>query len=40
MWYFICVLCACILSYGIAMCGKNIGIGLIELARALRKEKK
>lgn len=40
MWYFICVLCACVLSYGIAMCGKNIGIGLIELARSLRKEKK
>lgn len=40
MWYFICVLCACVIGYGIALCGKNIGLGLMGIAKALKREKK
>lgn len=35
-WYITCVVCAVILAWGIACCGKNIAIGLIEISKKLK----
>lgn len=40
MWYITAVICAIVLAWGIAYCGKNIGIGLIEIAKSISKVKK
>ena len=39
MWGIVCIACAAILAWGVAYCGKNIAIGLIEIAKALREKK-
>lgn len=36
MWYATCIVCAMILAWGIAYCGKNIAIGLIEIAKSIK----
>ena len=33
------IICAIVIAWGLAYCGKNIGIGLIEIAKALRDKK-
>lgn len=38
MWYVTCIICAIIIAWGIAYCGKNIGTGLIELAKSLKEK--
>ena len=40
MWYATCVVCAAILAWGLAYCGKNIAIGLSMLANAMRENSK
>ena len=37
-WYATCIICALLLAWGIGFCGKNIGIGLIEIAKALKEK--
>ena len=39
MWYVTCIICAIVIAWGVAYGGKNIGIGLIEIAKALRDKK-
>ena len=34
MWCATCIICAIVIAWGIAYCGKNIGIGLIEIAKS------
>lgn len=39
MVYATCIICALVLAWGIAMCGKNIGTGLVVLANAIKEKK-
>lgn len=38
MWYATCIICAIILAWGIAYCGKNIAIGLIRFGESVNNE--